>query len=148
MLRTPMSTPNRFHLRVLALPEEFARVRRAALDWLEPRCEQTVADDVVLCLSELMANVERHAPSPECLVELTELTGPEDEGPAVLLVLSDHGVTRPRLKEPDWRAECGRGLVLVDGLASSWGSELRPRGAEWTKDVWAAFRKAAPPCRT
>ncbi|MFE9250973.1 ATP-binding protein [Streptomyces sp. NPDC007088] len=143
-----MSTPNRFHLRALALPEEFAKVRRAALDWLEPRCEPTMSAEVVLCLNELLANVGRHAPSPECLVELTELTGTEDDGPALLLVLSDRGVTRPRLKEPDGRAECGRGLVLVNGLASSWGSELRPNGAEWAKDVWAAFRKAAPPCRT
>jgi anti-sigma regulatory factor (Ser/Thr protein kinase) len=38
---------------------------------------------------------------------------------------------------PDPTDEGGRGLILVDGMAESWGTSLRPQG----KEVW--FRLAA-----
>lgn len=131
-------------LRLLALPPAFADVRRTVRGWLSERCGGGLADDVVLCVGELMANVERHAGSPDCLLGIEESRGPG--GTVFRVVVSDHSSLRPCVKEPCGAAEGGRGLVLLDALAADWGSELRGDGGEWAKDVWAEFREAPPSC--
>jgi hypothetical protein len=64
----------------------------------------------------------------------------------VLCAVADPGTTRPRLKEPDYFAESGRGLHVIDALSDAWGCTAPGAGG---KTVWAAFHvgSAPPPPR-
>lgn len=91
-------------------------------------------DDAVLLTSELAGNVVRHAVEREFCVSV--LIG---EG-GVLVAVRDHGSTKiPRQRNaPD--DECGgRGLDLVDMLASRWGFHREATGGTV---VW--FELAGP----
>nr|WP_037559342.1 ATP-binding protein [Spirillospora albida] len=57
-------------------------------------------------------------------------------GPWVLCGIMDSSTAAPRRKEPDYIAETGRGLHLVDSFSVRWG--WRPLHAG--KVVWALFR--------
>ncbi|MEU4832565.1 ATP-binding protein [Streptosporangium sp. NPDC023615] len=115
---------------------EFA-VRSLRAWELEP-----LIDDTGVVVSELVTNALRHGtpgaaharPLPEVTVILCHT------GHSMLCAVTDPGDRAPRLREPDYEAECGRGLQLIDGVSETWGwAPLENRG----KAVWAAF--ALPP---
>ena len=88
-----------------------------------------VLDDAQLMISELIGNAIRHGLPPievavRCVGTATLEVKVRDTGPAV--PTTDH-VEPERLD-----AEGGRGLFLVDLLASTWGIEPEPEG----KTVW------------
>ena len=59
---------------------------------------------------------------------------------SVLCAVTDPSDQGPCLREPDYEAEGGRGLQVVQGVSEMWGwAPLETRG----KAVWAAF--ALPP---
>ena len=90
-------------------------------------------DDAVLLASELVTNGVLHA-GTDLLVELFFLDD------AVVLAVSD-GSTRPAYpKDPALLAEGGRGLALVDALATRWGVTANPYG----KRVWAELGAQGP----
>ena len=62
------------------------------------------------------------------------------EGPWLLCGILDASRSAPRRKEPDYIAETGRGLHLVESFSVRWGWRTLAHG----KVVWALFR-AAPP---
>ncbi|MEU9355155.1 ATP-binding protein [Streptomyces griseoloalbus] len=119
----PMTT-----LEFLATPAEVSGVRRALCDY---------GTDVQLCASELVTNVIQHL----------------GEGvPVTVRVLRDGGGrTRLEVTDPDPRAlpvlraavaaedESGRGLALLDALASRWGVAQGPDG----KTVWCELAAGA-----
>lgn len=93
--------------------------------WGHPEHGWTAA----LLITELSANCTLHARTAYTVsVEL--------DGDLVRLQVSDGSLRRPALREYGSTATTGRGLRLVDELATTWGVELRPDG----KTVWAELQ--------
>jgi Histidine kinase-like ATPase domain len=115
-------------------------------------------DDVAVVVSELLTNALRHAVpqagSPPGTPPATPRGTPD--GPAggpgrsrwpvrlgliqpgqfVLCAVADPSPRPPQPKEPDYLAESGRGLHVIDALSDRWGSTA-PTDAG--KVVWALF---------
>lgn len=71
-------------------------------------------DDAVLVTDELVSNAIRHGQGPRtCRLTLI------GDGQGLRVEVTDTGPGRPHLRTPDTSG--GRGLVLVDRLASTWG---------------------------
>ena len=86
------------------------------------------AEDVVLVISELVANVVDHA--------ATRMTVTIDQAPGVVsIAVSDASNRQPRLQPLNSQATRGRGLQLVDALCVRWGTVPRRPGPG--KLVWA-----------
>ncbi|SHF54152.1 Anti-sigma regulatory factor (Ser/Thr protein kinase) [Jatrophihabitans endophyticus] len=120
----------------VALPAETGSVR-VARRFVKERWQgmaDEVLGDVELIVSELVANAVRHG-RPDIVFRLRA------EPFAIDIAVLDHGPGIPSLaaSPPDLTATSGRGLTLVDRLASSWGVE--PLGEdEVGKTVWASVR--------
>ncbi|KAA9381380.1 ATP-binding protein [Microbispora cellulosiformans] len=112
--------------------------RKWARGLLGERVAAPVLDDVVLLLSEVVTNAVTHSGS-----------GRDEDGRVAVRVTCDSGGVRvevrdggsatgaPVVRAPDIEAVGGRGLWLVDGLATAWGTWRDDAGAT----VW--FRVAA-----
>ncbi|MYT40226.1 ATP-binding protein [Streptomyces sp. SID8356] len=89
-----------------------------------------LADDARLCVSEVVANVYCHTCSRLVRVEVTV------DGDQVAIHVTDDGPGP--LPDPPERpeGEGGRGLLVVDGLATSWGSSTRQVNTRRTNTVW------------
>ena len=85
-----------------------------------------------MIVSELMANVIRHAGSP--------VTVSVHVGHSIRIEVHDDSRALPSIMEADEDAECGRGLAIVDALASRWG--VRP--TEAGKCVWVEMDPTSP----
>ena len=94
--------------------------RAVAEDWGIP------ADEVVLVVGELAANSHRHAQT-----EFSVSIGYSDE--TVLVEVADASPDFPNVVVPPQNARSGRGLVIVDRIARSWGTRPRFGGG---KTVW------------
>ncbi len=94
----------------------------------------TRAYDVTTVVSELVTNALRHgAPLvPRDWVILLRLIQHLD---AVVCVVADPSTIAPSLREPDFVAETGRGLHVVQSYSRRWGWSPRPCGQG--KIVWA-----------
>ncbi|WP_028646752.1 ATP-binding protein [Nocardiopsis sp. CNT312] len=101
-------------------PDQIAAVRAFVADRLG---DCPVADDAVLLTSELATNAVQHTPSSlpgagfGVLIE-------HEHGKSVRVTVHDGGsyFDAPCVAQPEPDAEHGRGLFLVDALATSWGS--------------------------
>ncbi|MDP9444083.1 MAG: ATP-binding protein [Actinomycetota bacterium] len=110
---------------------------RRARGFVALRCrswglDEESVDAVVLLTSELVTNAARHAPPP---LELT-LAG-DDSGVRVSVDDSDPALPQPQ--RPDLERDGGRGLWLVELLATAWGYHRTDAG----KQIWFV-RKGAP----
>lgn len=108
-------------------PTSLSALRHWALGRLDGR--PVALDDIVLALSELSTNVERHG-GDWLTVDLV------DRDRDVLLAVTDPACDRlpvPRDAGPD--EATGRGLLVVAALALRWGLVVHPT----YKTVWAAF---------
>ncbi|HEX2315199.1 MAG TPA: alpha/beta fold hydrolase [Thermomonospora sp.] len=88
---------------------------------------------VVQLTSELVTNAVLHAAPWETgrrPLSIRVVTG----GGEVRVEVHDPDPVPPVLREPDWVAENGRGLFLVDAQADRWGAETHPGGRG--KHVW------------
>lgn len=102
-----------------------------ARDWsakVLARWDMPLADDVQTVVSELVTNALRSgARAIHALLTARWGAGVEvriwDDGPGV-----------PLMREPDFIAETGRGLFIVDALSAAWGHHP---GADGGKVVWA-----------
>ncbi|WP_052120862.1 ATP-binding protein [Amycolatopsis sp. MJM2582] len=71
-------------------------------------------DDAVLVADELISNAHRHGDAPRvCRLGLTH------QGRYVRIEVDDASPRRPRRRTPDGSG--GRGLLLIDRLAATWG---------------------------
>lgn len=126
-----LESPPRTATRLTADPACLAAVREALRDQLRAWGRAELADAAALCVTEILANVHRHAGSPDCELTLDRL--PE----GVRAAVSDGSQKLPVLRPfPDWTEERGRGLHLIAATAYRWGSTLTPTG----KSVWVELR--------
>jgi anti-sigma regulatory factor (Ser/Thr protein kinase) len=85
-----------------------------------------------LLTSELVTNVVRHVGSP-MTVRISRRAS------TVRVEVDDDSAEPPALARPDSATEHGRGLMLVDALASAWGALSTDNG----KTVWFELDAAA-----
>jgi anti-sigma regulatory factor (Ser/Thr protein kinase) len=110
--------------------ECLADLRRWARSWMEQHPVPGIdLDSVLLSMTELVTNSIKHGSGP---VDVELATDEE----SLLLGVSDCSDELPSqfVAAPD--AEGGRGIVVLDGLATRWG--VRPRIAGG-KTVWCEF---------
>jgi anti-sigma regulatory factor (Ser/Thr protein kinase) len=106
-------------------PASATRARRLAREQLAPICAPDALDTIALLVTELVTNAILHARTPlQLLIE----TRPGH----VRLCVEDTSDRQPELRSYASDAVTGRGLALVETLASSWGVEATPNG----KIVW------------
>ena len=110
--------------------ESAPRARRA-LDALEPLMAWATFADLKLLVSELIANsVEHSGATREQLIGL-EVSAVDQR---LRVEVSDPGpgfdLPRTSSHRP-WEAEYGRGLLIVDSLAQSWGVTQGDRSTVW-----------------
>lgn len=103
-------------------PESAAVARRHLVDWLRQRNARDEArDDARLVLSELVGNSVRHArPLPDGMMQVSWRADP---GTLDIAVTDGGAMTSP--EKVDARASdlAGRGLAIVEVLASRWWVE-------------------------
>ena len=99
-----------------------ALVRETLRDW----GLAGLVDDAALVVTELVTNAVIHGGS-SLRLQLSHGAG------AFRIEVVDDGEGTPEPQPPDTDAEGGRGIMLVDAMASSWGVESVPGG----KMVWA-----------
>ncbi|MGW0119689.1 SpoIIE family protein phosphatase [Streptomyces sp. NPDC003327] len=114
------------------LSDARAAVGRALRDWGMPE----LADDAELLTGELLVNVLLHTEGGAVLT-LEVLPEPVRR---VRLSVQDRSSAWPRRRTPGEAATSGRGLMLLDALASRWGVEPRGEG----KAVWCEIGPASP----
>jgi anti-sigma regulatory factor (Ser/Thr protein kinase) len=103
-----------------------SRARRFVADTLASwNVSREVVADAVLLVSELVTNALLHARSAPS-VELTRTDG------RIRVVVFDDSPLAPRRRYYATTAVTGRGIALVDALASRWGTERDGDG----KFVW------------
>lgn len=113
------------HPRCVALAR--LELRKALAGWGLSALE----DSAVLVLSELLTNAGRHArvsPGREIETRYVPARG------GLRIEVHDASSVRPEQREPASDASGGRGLVLVDALADTWGVAERNGPG---KVVWA-----------
>lgn len=96
-----------------------------------------LADDAELLTGELLVNVLLHTEGGAVLT-LEVLPEPVRR---VRLSVQDRSSAWPRRRTPGEAATSGRGLLLLDALASRWGVEPRGEG----KAVWCEIGPAQVP---
>lgn len=112
-------------------------VRRLTRQMLEEQGLEELSDTVLLLVSELVTNAVRASANRDCPA------GGPDQNPDVTLTLERTARTlliavwdsRPDpavLQRPDTTTDCGRGLLIVEALASRWGQ----RAVDGGKEVW------------
>jgi serine/threonine-protein kinase RsbW len=124
-------------VRLPAVPASAAALRRRlAADLAGQPISPTLIDDVVLVATELVTNAIRHA---EPLADGEVTVAWRVDGHEVLVRVTDGGASsRPRVRHPSPRETSGRGLALVETLASRWGVE----DAAGATTVWATLSEA------
>jgi serine/threonine-protein kinase RsbW len=105
-------------------------IARWLLDQLLIVWNQTaLAEDARIVLSELLTNAIRHAPSSRCLHLYIQ-----SHGDRLYLAIDDNSPDPPVLRPDAQQALDGRGLRIVDYLATHWGVQPDHHGG---KRVWA-----------
>ncbi|MBT2525028.1 ATP-binding protein [Streptomyces sp. ISL-99] len=95
-------------------------------------------DDALLCVSELATNAVRYGVPVGGAFLLKVGVG----AGGVRIECHDAGRRRPRLRHPADDDQTGRGLLLVEAVASRWGVGERPFG----KFVWVELDIKAGRC--
>jgi anti-sigma regulatory factor (Ser/Thr protein kinase) len=114
----------------LALPsaaEAVPKARHAVVAQLESWGRHAVVEAAALVVSELVTNAVLHARTPlDVTLDL--------EGTGVRLSVRDLADGLPHRRESLSLAATGRGIVLLEAFARSWGVDQHPDGG---KTVWA-----------
>lgn len=108
-----------------AHPSSATVARRHVHDFCE-RLELDASEEAEIVVTELVANGVNHAQTPVTL-KLARVDG------GVRIEVSDDSPRHPVMRAAAPYADGGRGLWLVDALASRWGVDAHPTG----KRVWA-----------
>jgi len=102
----------------------------------------TVVDDAVLVLSELLSNSCRHARPLRDDASVRASWSRDTDGGLTISVTDGGGPTRPLPATPSVSARGGRGLAIISALAREWGvetggsDESEPSAAREDVTVW------------
>jgi serine phosphatase RsbU (regulator of sigma subunit)/anti-sigma regulatory factor (Ser/Thr protein kinase) len=106
-----------------------AELRQLLHDWRDP----DQVDSAVLLTSEMLANVLMHTDADATLLARVTRADGGTGGPRRLRVeVTDSGEALPHRREPGELASSGRGLFLIQELATAWGVDPRGEG----KTIW------------
>ena len=107
-----------------------AELRRWARSWMDEHPTDGVdPDSVVLSMTELVTNSIRHGAGP---VDV-QFNGDSDN---LVLIVSDCGAKMPHRVQASPGSENGRGILILESLATRWGVQPEPGGG---KTVWCEF---------
>jgi anti-sigma regulatory factor (Ser/Thr protein kinase) len=123
-----------WELPFLAEAREVAGLRRALRLHMTLWGLPGMVDVAQICLSELVTNVITHV-GPETP---TTLTVSMRDTYVRLEIRDPDSRALPTLLRPEWEAESGRGMALIDAIADKWGVILR----EDHKVVWCELATA------
>ncbi|SDO25144.1 Anti-sigma regulatory factor (Ser/Thr protein kinase) [Actinacidiphila guanduensis] len=124
-------------LELEAHPYRIQQIRRIVSAQLRYWRLDPLIDAAASGISELLANVHRHAkPDKQCAVKLT--MAPD----RLTVAVADHDVRLPYLQPTEPTATTGRGLAMVEAMSDSWGTDLLPD--EGGKVVWFVLRRPVP----
>ncbi|MFF5568218.1 ATP-binding protein [Streptomyces sp. NPDC012623] len=121
----PTTVVMRFARTAASVPSARSFTRGVLRDARLDRCD---LDNLLLCVSELATNALRHG-VPVGGAFLLRIVFDEER---VRVECHDANRRRPRVRHPADDDQGGRGLLLVEALASRWGAGERPFG----KFVW------------
>ena len=104
---------------LMSRPASVRKARGFTADVLaDDGVEASVIEVAALLVSELVTNAVVHARGPICLIVHTDAHW-------VRIEVEDPGHRRPVLRAATLDAVDGRGLLVVDKLATDWGTEQR-----------------------
>jgi anti-sigma regulatory factor (Ser/Thr protein kinase) len=106
-------------------PASATRARQLARERLRVVCSPEALDTVALLVTELVTNAILHARTP---LQLVIETRPDH----IRVCVEDASPQTPEVRNYATDAVTGRGLALVEQLATSWGVDRTPTG----KSVW------------
>ncbi len=119
----------RFTERLPPVPEAAGLARRMVVEAGQRWGVASVVESAEIVVTELVSNAVRHGRPP---IELSL----ERRGRYLHIRVRDRSPVRPRRLTVAEPSEHGRGLLIVDAFATSWGSDLNADG----KVVWATLR--------
>ncbi|WP_051844941.1 ATP-binding protein [Streptomyces sp. NRRL S-813] len=119
------------HLHLRPVAAELGRVRTAVgaalASW---GCPSETVDDGRLTVSELVGNAIRHAPEAWITLNLMQI------GDRLLVEVTDGASARPVVRRAGLEEEQGRGMYLVQAIASAWGAR---RDGPDRKTTWCTL---------
>jgi anti-sigma regulatory factor (Ser/Thr protein kinase) len=118
-------------------PSSATRARALTRDRLGESCSPDTLETVALLVTELVTNAILHARTP---LQLTVEARPG----YLRICVVDESRDQPAVRHFETDAVTGRGLALVEQLASSWGVDQTPSG----KAVWCEVALENVPSRT
>ncbi|MBA0052716.1 ATP-binding protein [Streptomyces sp. AJS327] len=116
----------------MAVPHSPAGVgtarRTVREDLLAHGTPDSVVDDAILILSELLSNSCRHARPLDARESVHVAWSQDTRGDITISVTDGGGPTRPLPATPSVSARGGRGLAIITALARDWGVTEEARG--------------------
>ncbi|MEU3958347.1 SpoIIE family protein phosphatase [Streptomyces buecherae] len=119
-----------------AQPEQISQARLQLRQMLHDWASDDQVDSAVLLLSEMVTNVLMHT-DDDALV-IAEISG-EPGARRLRLDVADASDELPHRRHPGELASSGRGLLLMEMLAGSWGVDPRGEG----KCIWVELHEPA-----
>ncbi|SEG90058.1 Anti-sigma regulatory factor (Ser/Thr protein kinase) [Actinacidiphila yanglinensis] len=120
-------------LELEAHPYRIQQIRRIVSAQLRYWRVESLVDAASTGISELLANVHRHAkPDKQCAVKMTLVPD------RLTVAVADHDTRLPHLQPMEPTATTGRGLAMVEAMCDGWGTDLLPD--ETGKVVWFVLR--------
>jgi two-component sensor histidine kinase len=111
-------------------PPDVSELRRARCLADNTSAQPPLLDSIRLVIAELASNAIAHAQTP------FTVTVSEDPGGTVTVAVHDDSPLLPQRRDPSPESLRGRGLMLVDHLATEWGTTSNPDDG---KTVWAVL---------
>ncbi|MEU1091217.1 SpoIIE family protein phosphatase [Streptomyces sp. NPDC005576] len=121
-----------------AEPERIAIARQLLRELLHDWADAEQVDSAVLMLSEMVTNVLVHTDGNALMV--AEVTGEQGER-RLRVEVADGSDELPHKRRPGEMASSGRGLVLMEMLADTWGVDPRGEG----KSIWFELYESSEP---